>query len=129
MLPTLAVALTLAAALAPGCAAPAAPAGLARSGPAAGEANQGGAWEVVFPGGETAPDQYAGGEYARRDYALAEPPASDLPADAWPQDLRPDLSQTRRLFLNTSPNEILFIPQYYFFRRDTTLGGAVYPWW
>jgi hypothetical protein len=124
MLPTLA----LAAALASGCAT-SAPAGHARSGPRTGEANQGGAWEVVFTGGETAADQYAGAEYARRDYALVEQPQSDLPADAWPQDARPDLSETRRLFLNTSPNEILYIPQYYFFRRDTTLGGAVYPWW
>lgn len=97
-----------------------------------GPANQGAAWDVVFSGpATTAAGELAGAEYARRDYTLAEPPQSDLPDDAWPQPYRPDLSQTRRLFLNLSPNEVLYIQQYPsgYYWRGTAGGAQPWPWW
>jgi hypothetical protein len=86
---------------------------------------------VVLPGPAlAAAGDAAGFEYSRRDYALVEPPQSDLPDDAWPQPYRPDLSETRRLFLNTSPNEVLYIQQYplgYYNWHGTY--SQSWPWW
>jgi hypothetical protein len=95
----------LAGILAGGCAAP-----YVRREPApGGPGNQGGAWEAVLPGGETAAAQVSGDEAFRRDWVLASPPLSDLPADAWPEPYRPGLERTRRLFLPTRGGEVLYL--------------------
>jgi hypothetical protein len=115
-------------ALAAGCAAPASgPSGQGQG--VARAVNQGQAWEVVLPSAQTALAQAEGPEYTRRDLLLADAEASDLPPDAWPVPLQPSLDQTRRLFINTSRNEVLYISNWATPRFPWRLWRPWVPWW
>jgi hypothetical protein len=73
--------------------------------------NQGGAWEVVFLPAEAPLEGAAGPAMARRDAALNVRAAeSILEVGMWPEPARPDLFQTRRLFLSTRAGEVLYLP-------------------
>lgn len=79
-------------------------------GPAGTAANS---WHVVLPSpvtseyGEIQPGDAA---YARRDMALALRPelGVDGVADSWPSPERPSLSETRRLYLNSRPETMVY---------------------
>lgn len=71
--------------------------------------NQGGAWEVVLPGGETAGELVEGPEYARLDEDLNHQPVEAIiGAGAWPEPYRPSLDQAVRLYLPKRANQVIY---------------------
>ncbi|CAG0979143.1 hypothetical protein PHYC_01669 [Phycisphaerales bacterium] len=74
---------------------------------------QGRAAELVFPAIEV---QQAGlepgGELARRDAMLAvRDPITAFEQDAWPSPRLPSLDRARRLWLRTTPEQVLYFPR------------------
>ena len=88
-------------ALAAGCAGP-----VERRPAALSFGDQGGAWEVVFPAAQSAPEMALGPEIARRDASLNVRDQDVYQTDAWPD--RPSLDGARRLFLTHRADELLY---------------------
>ena len=81
-----------------GCAAP-----VARRPAAMGAGDQGGAWEVVLPGGPSGRQLAMGPESTRRDEAMNyRAPEVTIDAD------RPSLDESRRLFFSRQADELIY---------------------
>ncbi len=72
------------------------------------EANQGGSWEVVLPGGSTGPQLAQGPETSRLDAVLARGPASLIEESYWPDFRGPRLDRLRRIWLTGEPEHLYY---------------------